>query len=345
MSDQNQKSLLQSEASLESISKLILVLVRLARENVRTLVIWPLLGGLVLFLFSFFFLPQKYKAESIIAAEEEAASGLEGLMAQFGLDVGGSNPGGVFQGESLVKLFKTRGLMERTLLNKVPYHGDSVLLVELFWPHTSHASKKVFKEVQFSANRKEHTSTADSALYLTYKYVNGKVLGVTKPDKKQSMIHVTAVHADPLLAEALTMQAIETVTSFYIESLTRKARSNLDVLQNEADSVKQIMDENLEYSAQMSDLNVNPTKQTLRVEQNKAMIDLQISVSLFGELAKNLKLAEISLRKQTPLIEIIDSPVFPLERVGLKPWQWAILGLAGGLLFAVYLVYLRTEHG
>jgi hypothetical protein len=345
MANQNQKSLLQSEASLESVTSLVLLLARTARAHVKTLVLLPLGLGLLAFLFSWLFLTQKYKAEAIIAAEEEAASGLEGLMAQFGLDVGGSNPGGVFQGESLVKLFKTRGLIERTLLSTTAYKGDSLLLVELFWPYTKHARKAIFKEVQFSADRSKHDYLADSALYLTYEYVSKKVLGVTKPDKKQSMIHVTAVHPDPLLAEALTMNAIETVTSFYIESLTRKARSNLDVLQRESDSVKRVMDENLSYSAEISDLNVNPARQTLRVSQNKAMIDLQISVSLYGELAKNLKLAEISLRKQTPLIEIIDSPVFPLERVGLLPWQWAVLGLAGGFLLALYLVYLRSQHG
>jgi hypothetical protein len=345
MSDQNQKSILQAEASLESVSKLLLTLLQLVRSNLKTLLIWPLLMGIVAFIFAYFFMPQKFKAEAIIAAEEEAASGLEGLMAQFGLDAGGSNPGGVFQGESLVKLFTTRGLMERTLLQKVAYKGDSLVLASLFWPHTSHAKKAIFNGVAFSTNRDEHDALTDSALFLTYRYVQRKVFGVSKPDKKQSMIHVSAVHADPYLADALTNAAINTVTGFYIESLTRKARSNLRVLEQEADSVKRILDENLVYSAEMSDLNVNPARQSLRVEQNRAMIDLQVSVSLFGELAKNLKLAEISLRKQTPLIEIIDSPVFPLEKVGLKPWQWLLLGMLGGFLLAVYLVYVSRQNG
>ena len=59
-----------------------------------------------------------------------------------------------------------------------------------------------------------------------------------------------------------------------------------------------------------------------------------------GELIKNLKLAEIGLRKQTPLIQIIERPHYPLEHVGLRWWQYVLGGLGLGLALAFYLVYL-----
>jgi uncharacterized protein involved in exopolysaccharide biosynthesis len=104
------------------------------------------------------------------------------------------------------------------------------------------------------------------------------------------------------------------------------------------------LDENLGTSADLTDLNVNPLKQRLRVQQNRAMIDLQISVALYGELAKNLKLAEIGLRKQTPLIQIIESPRRPLETVGLKLWQYIVVGFVGGLALAAYLIRLQLAR-
>jgi hypothetical protein len=81
-----------------------------------------------------------------------------------------------------------------------------------------------------------------------------------------------------------------------------------------------------------SDLNVNPLKQSLRVNQNRKMIDLQVSVALYGEIVKNLKLAEISLRKQTPLIQVIDSPIMPLDESGYEWWEWTVLGLLMGFI-------------
>ena len=78
----------------------------------------------------------------------------------------------------------------------------------------------------------------------------------------------------------------------------------------------------------------------MRVDQNRKLIDLQISMTLFGELTKNIELAEISLRKETPLIQIIDYPRFPLERTGFDPdWYWAIGAALGALLVMLVLMY------
>ncbi|MDG1220801.1 MAG: hypothetical protein P8P01_05270, partial [Schleiferiaceae bacterium] len=53
-------------------------------------------------------------------------------------------------------------------------------------------------------------------------------------------------------------------------------------------------------------------------------------VALYGEIVKNQKLAEIGLRKQTPLIQVIERPAFPLDRNGLNWWQFMLVGAAFG---------------
>jgi len=159
------------------------------------------------------------------------------------------------------------------------------------------------------------------------------------------MIHVTVVNSDPLLARLFTETLVQTVSEFYSHTLTEKARENLAVLKAETDSVHRVLNENLIRNAYESDLNVVPLRQTVRVAQNRAMIDLQVSVALFGELQKNLKLAEISLRKETPLIQVIDPPQFPLERTGLPWWQWAAVGAVIGFLISLYLTYLKVRNG
>jgi hypothetical protein len=51
-----------------------------------------------------------------------------------------------------------------------------------------------------------------------------------------------------------------------------------------------------------------------------------------------VKLAEIGIRKETPLIQIVDTPQFPLEKAGFAWWQWGVIGLAAGFLFSVLYV-------
>jgi len=334
--------LLQQEASVDTILAFIKQLLRLLAQNLRNILIFALVGGLIGLAVGLL-KPPKRSAEVILAAEEEGASGFEGLMAQFGLDAGGSNPGGVFQGESLVKVFLTRNMIERALLSTVELAGDSVILANYLFPKTKLAKKRVFKEIQFSHDRTQHNALTDSALYELQKLARSKMLSVTKPDKRQGIIHVKATHRDPMVALRLSETLVETVSDFYVETLTKKARFNLEVLQAEADSVQRLLNSNLSESAIESDLNVNPIRQTLRINQNRKLIDLQVSVALYGEVVKNLKLAEIQLRKQTPLIQVIDRPHQPLDVVGLLWWEWLMYGAFAGGAMGIYLAYRKNE--
>jgi hypothetical protein len=336
---------LHSEISLASLSSFVVLVTRTFFANLKLIILMSVVFSLLSLLYGSILSPRKHKAEAIIVTEEQGPSGWESLLAQFGLDVASSSTAGVFQGESLVKFFQTRNMVESTLLTKVKFKNDSVLLAQLVWPQTKHAGKKIFKDVNFQPDRSKQDAITDSALFLTYQFVRKKMLGVNKPDKKQSMIHVTVVNRDPFLARLFNETLVTTVSEFYSQTLTEKARENLAVLKTETDSVYSILNDNLFRNAYESDLNVVPLRQTVRIAQNRAMIDLQVSVALYGELQKNLKLAEISLRKETPLIQVIDPPQFPLERTGLSWWQWAAIGAVMGFLIALYLTYLRVRNG
>jgi hypothetical protein len=300
---------------------------------VKCITVFGILGLVAGFLFQ----SNKKQATYIIAAEEEGPSGMEGLLAQFGLDAGGSNPGGVFEGESLVQLFKIRSMIERALLSEVIYDNKRLVIADLFWSDLRSSKNKIFEEVKFSTDRGLQNNISDSAVYLLYKYVKKELLSVSRPDKKQSFVTVSCTHENPDYAMIFTKSLIDNVTDFYTETITKKARYNLDILRREVDSVQRVLNDNLIKDAQYTDLNINPLMQAGRINQNRSKIDLQITVTLYGELIKSLKLAEVSLRKQTPLIQIIETPHYPLENSGLKWWHYLLSGIGLGLFIAFYL--------
>ncbi|MFM7380201.1 MAG: hypothetical protein ACKO2X_03725, partial [Bacteroidota bacterium] len=189
-----------------------------------------------------------------------------------------------------------------------------------------------------------YSALQDSALWLTYRYVLKEVVDASRPDKKLTFIQVSCQDRNDTMAMVMAGKLIQTVSSFYTDNLTYKARKNLDVLHEELDSVKRELNKNMYQSSMLNDEDVNATRQVLRVDQNRKLIDLQISMTLFGELTKNIQLAEISLRKETPLIQIIDSPRLPLEHVGLNPrWYWAIGAGIGGMLVMLFMMYRRKD--
>lgn len=286
----------------------------------------------------------RYNAEYIIAAEQEKSSGWENLLAQFGMDVGGSNPGGVFVGESLVRLFSVRSSVEKALL--LPYKGsgnDKRLLADLFYMDLSSQTKGKLNNVQFCEDPSQHNNATDSALWFLYKYIIKQVLTATKPDKKQTFINVSCKHANDTLALEFSEAMIHVVTDKYIQSITRNVRKSLVVLRKEADSIKLVMDKNIARNANNMDYNINPLQQSAKIEQNKSLIDMQISISLYGEIVKNLKLAELALKKQTPLIEVVDVPHFPLEKLGWSQWFYVVVGALSGLGFAVVFLHFTGK--
>ena len=335
------KSVLSQDASLGELVTLILKFGTIVKEFRHILLLWVLGLGMVGALLGLLS-EKKYKAEYIIATEKEGSSGWDGLLAQFGLDIGGSNPGGVFEGESLVRLFQVRTLVERSLLRPMGMSGDTTL-AQIIFKDVKGATNKKFQNLFFKEENYGKNRLQDTALFLVYQHVVKEILSVNKPEKKEGFIHVSCTHENEVIAEALSQALIETVTQFYIESLTKKARYNLGVLRMEADSVQRLMNANIQQTAEYSDMNINPLRQTARVQQNRSTIDLQISVTLYGEMIKNLKLAEIGLRKQTPLIQIIEEPHFPLETVGWEWWKSAFYGVLAGLIMASRSIVLNTR--
>ena len=289
--------------------------------------------------------PQKFQAILLIAVEDDDSNGWQNLLQQFGIDVGGNNPGGIFKGESLVRLFTTRNQVERSLLKEVTFaDGETTVMANRIFRQSKYASKPVFSDLNFTSDRSQFSPLQDSALMLLFHHVVNDIIGADKPERKLSLISLTAVHQDKYLAEAMTRQLIEETSEYYIELLTKKARLNLEVLRREADSVRIIMDQNMYSSASSSDLNINPNRASLRIDQNRSLVDLQISVSLYGEIIKNLKLAEIGLRKQTPIIQIVDVPQFPLPKVGLALWQWSfVFGFGFSLAYMLFISLLPPE--
>jgi len=280
--------------------------------------------------------PPKYKAEVMIAVEDDDSSGWQNLLQQFGIDMGGNNPGGIFKGESLVQLFKTRGQIERTLLREVVIiEGEKPeVLANAVLRHSKLSKKEVFQNVTFTVNRESFTPLQDSLLMLLHEEVRDEMMQVVKPENKLSIILLSITGSDKNLARALAVTAVENTAEFYVETLSKKARLNLEVLRREADSVNAVLNGNLGSSAYYSDVNVNPGRASLGVNQNRSLIDLQVSVALYGEIIKNLKLAEIGLRKETPLIQLVDMPSFPLPQVGFRWWEFA----AGGFALSLVLV-------
>jgi uncharacterized protein involved in exopolysaccharide biosynthesis len=131
-----------------------------------------------------------------------------------------------------------------------------------------------------------------------------------------------------------------------LETKTKKTGENLRILQLQADSVRAILDASLGNLAAEQDRipNANPLLSTATVNGRRKQIDVQTSASVFQEIVKNLEVAKINHRINSPLIQLIDSPSFPLKRTELRLVKGMVYGTFLAGLFALGLLFLRRLY-
>ena len=143
-------------------------------------------------------------------------------------------------------------------------------------------------------------------------------------------------------AKDFVEQLVKIASNYFIEYKSQKARKNLQLVTRLTDSVKGLLYGNIENYASSNDLNVNPLRQVLRTGSQKIQVNAQANTALYTELLKQLGLAQLTVQKETPLIQIIDRPMLPLKKE--KPGRLLtgiIFAFLGGALTAAFLLLKR----
>lgn len=137
----------------------------------------------------------------------------------------------------------------------------------------------------------------------------------------------------------------EEVSEFYIESKSRKAKSNLAILQRQTDSIRYELNKAIGGVAMATDnvFNLNMARQTQRVGASKQQIDVQANSSILTQLVANLEMAKVSVRRETPLIQIIDKPILPLKRIVSSKVRNSLIGFFLGLTFIITILIVKKS--
>jgi hypothetical protein len=277
---------------------------------------------------------------------EDAKSGgglgqLAGLASLAGINIGGSPGGGnIFEGDNIIVLYKSRDMVEKALLGEVTIKGKKQMLIDRYI-NFNKLRKKWKKEdhidsITFQGDPEQFSRRQDSIITDLVALFNKKILNIDKLDKKLSIISVKVTSEDEIFSKMFADKLVETVNNFYILTKTGKTYHSVKVLQKQADSLRLGFNSSLfgVASAIDADPNANPTMQTLRVPSQKKQIDVQSNAAMFTEIVKDLEIAKVTLREETPLIQVVDKPVYPLQVNGL-PWT---KGMLFGALFFTFII-------
>lgn len=340
---------IEDEISLKELIFKLIEWYRFLLSKWKVILIAGIIGGVLGLTYTLIKKPI-YVAETTFVLEEGESSGglgqYAGLASMVGIDLGGGG-GGIFKGDNILQLYKSRRMIQETLLSIDTFNGKQQSLIERFIEFNEFkeawSNKPDLKNITFG-NSQKFTRTQDSIIGKFVENINKEVLEVIKPDKKLSVISVKVKSKDELFAKSFADNIVEKVNKFYIETKTKKSGENLAVLQNQADSVRRVLNESIGGVASEIDANpnLNAAFQTLRVGSQRKQVDVQASGAVYQEIVKNLEMAKISFRNDKPLIQVIDQPVFPLKSDRMGKIKAIILGmLILTTLLSLYLILLK----
>lgn len=293
-----------------------------------------------------------YTATLTYALEDGKAQGggLGSLATSFGLDLGSSSGGGAFSASNLMELFKSRAMVEQTLLSPIVYKGATISLAEMYiqdrnWRKNWNEKAK-FKNLQFlpNADRSKFSRVQDSILGTIYGDLSKNSLTLDQKDKKVAIGTITMKATNELFAQLFTNALTQTVTDFYITTKSKRAKENLDILVKQTDSIRAELNGAITGVAVANDntFGLNPAFNVKRVPSARRQVDVQANTAILTEIVKQTELAKVTLRKEMPLIQVIDQPILPLPKEKFGKAKGILLGgILAGFMAGFGLIVIK----
>jgi uncharacterized protein involved in exopolysaccharide biosynthesis len=297
------------------------------------------LGGIIGFVYASFQKPSYLATTTFVLEEDKGGGGAMSLASSFGFDLGGGSGGGLFTSSNIIELMKSRLVVEKTLLNPVFVAGKEISLAD-YYIKINQLNVNVSFPV--NADRTKFSLEQDSILYSISLNLSGNNLNIAQKDKKSSIISLTVKSQNELFSKLFCEQLLRETSDFYIETKSKKSRLNVDILQRQADSIRAELNGAITGVAAASDnvYNLNPAYNVKKTPGTRRQVDVQANTAILTQLVAQLEMSKVSLRKETPLVQLIDRPILPLEKEKVGRLKSLVFGgFLSGFLTVLYLVF------
>ncbi len=339
----------ENNISVIDILKIIKKWVIFFKNKKKIIIIFFFFGLLLGYLISD---KSKYTASLTFAMEDDKTSsasgglsGAIGLASSFGIDLGNTSSGGAFAANNLTVLMKSRKIIEKALLKQVVFEKKKITLADYYIFKKSQQNKFKFTTEKLNIyfpvdlNREQFSFKDDSLMNVLYLELKDEsILNVQQKDKKISILTIEVNSFDEFFTKTFCENLAKETSDFYIQTKIKKSKLNVEILKKQVDSIKNQLNSAIVGVAKEADnvYNLNPAFNVNGSNSKKKQVEVQANTAILTNLVVQLELANINLRKETPLIQLIDSPIFPLKKEKHLEFKNSILGS----LFSVFIILL-----
>jgi len=292
-----------------------------------------------------------FAASTTFILEEKSAGGggLAGIASQVGLDLGSLGGGGssVFSGDNILDIIKSRVIIEKVLLTPISRSAGKTL-ADLYLEFSG-LGERLPAPVSFaiasdSVVPPAHSVYQDSVLYVMYDQIAKKNVSVDRLNKKGTIFKIVTVSQNQVFSKNFAERLLKETTTYYVNVKTSNAAANVKRLQARGDSLLRVLNAKSYNAASFQILDPNVAFKSMSVPAEVSSRDKSIVFSIYAEVTKNLEMSRIALVSQTPVIQLLDVPKFPLMDERRSYSFLGIAGLLAGLIVGLFLcLYLYTD--
>ncbi len=115
----------------------------------------------------------------------------------------------------------------------------------------------------------------------------------------------------------------------------------MEILERQTDSIRAELNNSISGLATANDntFNLNPALNIRRVPSVRKQVDVQANTAILTELVKQSELAKVTLRRDTPLIQVLDRPILPLKKDKVGKLKGIVMG---GFIAGFLILFLLT---
>ena len=187
-----------------------------------------------------------------------------------------------------------------------------------------------------------HTILQDSVLYMMIEKINKDNLNVQRTNKKGSIISISTNSTNPQFSKLFSERLLNETSEMYIKIKVGNLSSNINRLQNKADSLQSLLNRTSYQSAALNTFDANEAYKSSAVPEEMSQRDKLVLNTLYAEVVKNVEILRISLINQKPIIQVLDLPKFPLVNQQKSFLIIELIGLLAGLVIG--LLYLLLAY-
>ncbi len=271
----------------------------------------------------------------IVEGQSEGSnlSALSGMANMIGIDMGGSATSS-FNQQNIIELLKSRKIIERTLNNTCKIEGKSDLLLN----HYIRINNLITDSSTINLSSNYYNDSITSIVWFR---IIDRDMEILFQNDEANILNLSFESLNAELAKNFTEIVIDEMSEMYIDYQTEKSRNTLNNLYNRSDSIFKDLRTSERNFAKVKDNNMRVMTASGRLEELQYMREVEILQAVYLELRKNIELSHMSVLNETPLIQIVDKPVLPLENINRSNLFWIVIFTFLGVFTICFIIILR----